>query len=214
MNQKIFNVLMFATGAAIGSLVTWKVVKTRYERIAQEEIDSVKETWARLEKTNRKDNAPYEYDDEDEQEDTEDEDDYDEEFEPSVLIDYASLAGKYKQSSDVTVENDEKGEGEYEVPYINGPYVIAPEDFGDGKYDHELHCLTYYADDVLADDWWVKLDIDETIGEDSLKHFGEYTEDIVHVRNERLNADYEVVRDCRTYAEVTASNPLSPVYED
>ena len=43
MKCKFINVLVFAAGAAIGSAVTWKVVKTKYERFAQEEIESVKE---------------------------------------------------------------------------------------------------------------------------------------------------------------------------
>ena len=46
MNRKIINVIMFAAGAAIGSAVTWKVVKDRYEKIVQEEIKSVKEVFS------------------------------------------------------------------------------------------------------------------------------------------------------------------------
>ena len=41
MNHKVANVLAFVAGAVIGSAITWKFVKTKYERIAQEEIDSV-----------------------------------------------------------------------------------------------------------------------------------------------------------------------------
>ena len=33
MNTKMINVMMFAAGAIIGSLATWKYVKTKYERI-------------------------------------------------------------------------------------------------------------------------------------------------------------------------------------
>ena len=44
MNCGILNkILIFSVGAAIGSVITWKLVKTKYERIAQEEIDSGKE---------------------------------------------------------------------------------------------------------------------------------------------------------------------------
>ena len=41
------NVLIFAAGAAIGSAVTWKLIKTKYEQIANEEIESVKEFFGR-----------------------------------------------------------------------------------------------------------------------------------------------------------------------
>ena len=45
MNSTLSKVLIFAAGAAIGSAVTWKLIKEKYERIAQEEIDSVKEVF-------------------------------------------------------------------------------------------------------------------------------------------------------------------------
>ena len=48
MNSKITNVLFFAAGAAIGSVATWKILKNRYERIVQEEIDSVKNAFNEL----------------------------------------------------------------------------------------------------------------------------------------------------------------------
>lgn len=196
MRNTMINVLVFAAGAAIGSLVTWKFVKTRYERIAQEEIDSVKETWARLSQEESNDSACQES----------------KETDSNIVTDearqYENIARRYAPSSD----NDGEGGGDDEVAYINGPYVITPDDFGDGNFDHDLYCLTYYSDGVLADDWYIKHDIDESIGEDALKHFGDYTEDVVHVRNERLRRDYEVVKDCRTYKEVVAANPLAHMH--
>lgn len=45
MSNALSNLIIFATGAAIGSVVTWKLIKTKYEQIAQEEIDSVKEVF-------------------------------------------------------------------------------------------------------------------------------------------------------------------------
>lgn len=205
MNQKIINTIMFATGAAIGSLVTWKVVKAKYDRIVQEEIDSFKETYAAcMGRQARKVNScEGEWDDfEEEDEDPEDDD--------SDIFDYHRLSSKY-QGTGEEAEDGEEGGGD-DVPYINGPYVISPDDFADGNYDFDCYSLTYYADGVLADDWGVKLDIDETIGDDALNHFDEYTEDVVHVRNERTRADYEVARDPRKYADAVNDNPLMRTY--
>ena len=56
MSKSILSkVFIFAVGAAIGSAVTWKLVKTKYEKIANEEIESVKEIYGakRVEKTNK-----------------------------------------------------------------------------------------------------------------------------------------------------------------
>jgi len=47
MNNTIKNVAIFGAGAALGSLVTMKVLQEKYAQIAQEEIDSVKEVFRR-----------------------------------------------------------------------------------------------------------------------------------------------------------------------
>ena len=201
MKNTVTSLLLFTAGAAVGSLVTWKFLKTKYERIAQEEIDSVKEMWGTFDR---------EDDDEDEYIETEDdEDDWDE----TVVQDYAAITRRYSGASDNKSDNDKEGEGDGDgFPYINGPYVISPDEFGDGNFGHALHCITYYADGVLADDWWVELDIEETIGEEAIEAFGKYVDDVVHVRNERLQADYEVTRDPRRYEDVLANDPLVQMY--
>lgn len=212
MNKKIFNVFLFAAGAVVGSAVTWKVVKTKYERIIQEEIDSFKETYTSCMRRNVNDDVS---DSDITENDLNDEDEVleDDVFTESDVIDYHALANKYRQSDDEP-ENDTEGGGDEGVPYINGPYVIDPSDFGDGNYDHDCHCISYYADGILADDWGVKLDIEDTIGLDAIDHFGDFAEDIVHVRNERLKADYEVARDPRNYADVVMNDPQMRMYAD
>lgn len=210
MKKTFFNVLIFTTGAAIGSMVTWKILKDKYERIVQEEIDSVKETWARM-----NDDSTGDADDEPEtqaDENTNDAEENDDEWSEQVMTDYSALTRKYNRS--LLEETDEEGGRGEEVPHLEGPKVIKPEDYGDGNFDHDLYCITYYADGVLADDWWTKLNIDKTIGRDALNHFGDYVDDVVHVRNERIKADYEVTLDPRRYADVVANNPLAPTYAD
>ena len=63
-------------------------------------------------------------------------------------------------------------------------------------------CLTYYeGDDTLVEDMSGEiLDIDETIGSAALGRFGEHKVNTVFVRNERLGADYEVVRENASYS--------------
>lgn len=46
------KLVIFTLGAAIGSVITWSVLKTKYEQLAQEEIDSVKETFSKRAKYN------------------------------------------------------------------------------------------------------------------------------------------------------------------
>ena len=47
MNNTATAIFTFIIGASIGSFVTWRLVKKKYEQIAQEEIDSVKEVFSR-----------------------------------------------------------------------------------------------------------------------------------------------------------------------
>ena len=44
-------------------------------------------------------------------------------------------------------------------------------------------------------------DIEETVGIDSLTHFGEYEDDSVFVRNDERKCDYEILLDDRDYED-------------
>ena len=50
MNSKLSALLGFATGVTAGGAVVWYYAKEKYARIAQVEIDSVKEVYAKREK--------------------------------------------------------------------------------------------------------------------------------------------------------------------
>ena len=225
MNKTLCNVLLVTVGAAIGSLVTWKVVKTKYEQIAQEEIDSVKEEYKRVMDLQRKEVDLYrnkqtaiQNESEEPSEEQNDEyypDDDERDFTASEKeqVEYYKLTSRYRKTEEpdddkINKEGDE--EEEDLVQYVNGPYVISPEEFGD-EPSFSTQPLDYFADGVLADGWGIELDLDETIGEDAIDHFGDYVDDIVYVRNERTEIDYEVTRDPRTYAEAARTNP-NPYY--
>lgn len=86
------------------------------------------------------------------------------------------------------------------------PYVIPPSEFGENGYN--TVSLTYYSDGLLADDMDELIEnIDETVGVDSLNHFGEYEDDSVFVRNDRLKIDYEILLDNRKLIDVRRNSP-------
>lgn len=220
---------LFTAGAAIGSVVTWKLVKTKYEQIAQEEIDSVKEEYASLMKSMRdklKNSTvnPDESTETDENADGDypDDDDRDLASHEQEMVEYYKLISKYCNNNNEKVseennENNEEGgkrdedEDDLGFPYIKGPYVISANDFNSSPPGYNAQSLDYFADGVLADGWGVILDIEETIGEESLEHFGDEQDDILYVRNERNEIDYEIARDPRTYDEARRLNP-NPYY--
>lgn len=185
MNNKIINVLMFATGAAVGSVVTWKVLKTKYEQIAQEEINSVKEVYS----VRREESEVIEDNSDDEEGDTR------VTKEKPSLSEYAAKLEEYKYA------HEEAKKGESEQMSFDKPYVISPDEFDENGYETET--LYYYTDGVLADELDnVIEDADELIGLDSLNTFGQYEDDSVFVRNDELETDYEILKDCRKYSDV------------
>jgi len=79
---------------------------------------------------------------------------------------------------------------------VGYPYLIEPDDFGDMD-GYSVVSMSYYNNGILVEDMTqVRADIEETIGTESLKHFGDpsygYEEGIIYVRNERFKTDFEV----------------------
>lgn len=193
--SKTTNFMLFIFGAAVGSVATWTYAKKKYERIAQEEIDSVKEVFARREKVTVK-AVDKEESQVEEPVDT-DCDDYKEKIEESGYTTYPG--GR----SEFTPPDDEDKE------YFVQAYVISPDEFGEND-DYEKFSLTYYADQVLADDNDdIIEDIEATVSYEALTHFGEYEDDSVFVRNDIRRCDYEILLDHRKYSDVAKTKPHS-----
>lgn len=190
------NLLCFVTGAAIGSIVTWKLIEKKYKDLADEEIESVIETFK-----NRKPRI------------TKDE----------VKETVEKVINKCKESKEtvediVTAEGysikneeeiDEDDESNYTVDVDPGieviaPYVITPEQFGEYS-EYGTKTLTYYADNVLTDEIDNPITSEEMetmIGPDALDHFGEYEDDSVYVRDENNEIDYEILRSEKMFSEI------------
>ena len=183
--NKLSYLLVFAAGALIGSAATWYFVKDKYEKLAQEEIDSVKETFKKS------------YEDQEVK--------HEEEIHKVENKYYNALAQDYnyekKSRPETILEEDE----EEEVRKMDEPYVIKPYEFGD-YIDYEQISLLYFADGVLADEDTLDVidDVDETVGEYFADHFGEYEEDSVYVRNDAKRCEYEILKDERQYKDVAS----------
>lgn len=195
MSSKGMAFLAFIVGAGMGSVCTWKLLKRKYELIAQEEIDSVKAAYATREigkgfVEGFRDGLKVAED-----RTQKDEDDVD-------FKKYASIIQKEGYTDYSRSVEEKKGEA-----FVEKPYVISPEEFGEFE-EYEKISLTYYADKVLADENDEEVDdVDEIVGEESLNHFGEYEDDSVFVRNDRLKCDYEILLDQRNYSDVAKTRP-------
>lgn len=191
MNSRANLITGFFLGAAAGSLVAWKVLKTKYEQLAQREIDSykeaVKERGMHIMRSTGAEEVKILTTLEDQPMDT----DTEEKDELTGILD------TYRS-------NDRRGEVKKEV---SKPYIITNEDFDDHADDYDCQSLTYYACGTLTDEWdHVIKNVDDIVGEGTLDHFETSKVDSIYVRNDELRCDYEILRDMQTFAEAMGAD--------
>ena len=195
MNNALKNLFIFAVGAAAGAVATWKLLNDKYEKLYHEEVEAYKEYHKE-----KSDKATAEPKPEPEPEVKKEEHIHKVDQDPIMnkLRDTIERAG-YTDYSTTKVKNESE---EKDIR----PYVIRPEELGD-QIGYDVIELTYYADGVVAEEDDVMDDVDEVIGIDSLGHFGQFEEDAVCVRNDRLKCDYQILLDERKYSDVIDKEP-------
>ena len=124
MNRDMLvKAFIFAAGSAIGSVVTWKVIKTKYEQISNEEIESVREEYQRLTKIMRmeidacrkataahtKDDDAVDEDDASDEADADYPDDDDRDFteKEKEQVEYYKITSRYRGSYEESNENND-----------------------------------------------------------------------------------------------------------
>lgn len=180
----------FVAGAVIGSVATWYVTKTKYEQIAREEIEEIREFYSEKnpgkEKPEKKTETHPNV-----------------EREKPDLMEYAAKLQKegYTDYSDIKKKESKV------VDDKDRPYVISPEEFGEIEGYSQLS-LSFYADQILADDNDdIVENVEECVGFDSLSHFGEYEDDSVFVRNDKFKCDYEILLVQEKYSDLLKRKP-------
>ena len=184
MNRTISYILTFSAGVAIGVAASWKAFKTYYEKIVQEEIDSIYDSLS--------------------SNSTEPEEQKDEIIVNEVIEEkknYAEvLSSEGYAGKEITDE---------EVSDVR-PKVISDSEFAAlDETEYDIITLTYYSDGILSDDRDdIIYDIDDIIGEDSLEAFNDVDEggnpvDTIYVVNDEMGTAYEILRDNRAYESVS-----------
>jgi hypothetical protein len=251
--QVLIGVGLFVAGAGIGSVVTSHILKKKFKDLADEEIESVRKSYAKasMPKPDLSDIRRSEDLGEKAEVLTEDE---------AIIFNQGYRSSDYKTDSEsfranhgrvpttyeliqmgkgVPVEkavrnnfdHDDSGlvegnifdtpqpdpEDLVELPEStlnddepvhnqDRPYVIEAAEWYLNETNYDQITLTFWADDeVLIDDSKrVITDVDSVVGATNLHRFGFKSEDpeIVYVRNERLEVDYEITKDDRSYSEV------------
>ena len=193
MNRKLSNVLLFTAGVAVGSLVTWRYFKSKYEVVEDEIEEKTEETEGETE--------------------TEDEDPEVSESKMSYkkppLKEYVKMVedNGYVPKTHMEEVKEEIANGEWDDKDVYEPFIIRPEEYGE-IHAYETLSLNYYADGVLTDELDNPIeDVESLVPADFADHFGEYEDDVVHVRNDNLECDYEILRDLRKFTDVVGEYP-------
>ena len=194
IGENIKNVLLFTAGLVMGSVVTWKMTKDKYEQWANDEIRMMREYY------NQKEEEYYEEEDLDE-EPIEAEVRTERSTKPD-LTEYTSRLNEsgYTDYSEISKKDEEE---DNESDMEEKPYVISPEEFGDFD-DYETIELTYYKNGYVTDDQDILMsndEVEEAIGWNNITRMGEYEEDVLHVRNEKRKTDYEILQVFDDYRE-------------
>lgn len=194
--NKLGGLLLFTLGAAVGAAASMNYFKKKYEAIAQEEIYAVREFYTKKKMENDAEDMKDEEHEESEEFEEENEIDEERETRNKEFYNYAATI------KDLRYTNEERKKAGPK------PYVISPDEFGMSDEDYTCISLSYYEDQVLADDAdHIVEDVENVVGFESLTHFGEYEDDCVYVRNDRRKCDYEILLRQEKYTDVLKRKP-------
>lgn len=100
--SKGYIVLAFTLGAAAGSFVTWKIVKTKYEEIARQEVEEVRAVYEKKKKA--------------------------EQEEKKTKKEYDELINKYAPVPEAFTTEGKEGPNEMDEPYVISPAEFGDQD--------------------------------------------------------------------------------------
>lgn len=208
-NETLTRVGLSFAAFAAGVITASLVVRARYETILSQEIESVKNTFARAAEQKEKDvviedAAPYISDSQNV---------------PDADVSSLVVGMKYGDDNPPQRVSYSKTEIEIEEAMIEaedswftradgdeeGPYVISHTEFIETHPEWDKITLSYFAeDDTLIDDQETILpDNDYVIGEKAYLYFGKRSGDpnVVYIRNPEIDSDFEVLLDRRSIAQ-------------
>lgn len=193
MKKEFTYFVIFAIGTVVGSVASMKYFKTKYEHIADEEIESVKKSITQLIKNSDILNKKTDSNPKNNSNGASDNTKGKETLNKVVnKLDYTSFSKSVSQEE----AKDDKPEGDL-------PYIIPPEQVGED--DYECNTYTLYSDGVLTDelnDVVEEEDLAYLIGSrDVFKHIDDYGNGAVYVRNDFLGTDFEIIRCLEAYNE-------------
>lgn len=216
--------LIATGGLTIGALGAWLIVKDYYKKQTKEEIQAVREYYKGVVAANES----YERDLREYEAQVRDLDyaKAEETREPEEDLEELRVIGEVTEIEEdeggITVNGrlydaDEPGEEDARTKRdTSRPYIISAEEYDENHYGHHQTELTYWEEDgVLTEpNEMIVTDTDGTVGDDNLNSFGDDPSDpdVIYVRNEKRDIDFEITRDRRSYEETVVGFKHSEDY--
>lgn len=174
MNSLLKAGIIFFVGGGVGALTAWKITSMKYEKLIDEEVASVKETYCKR-VTDAKN---------DETNDIKKSIDYPEEY-VTFVKDYSSVKE--------TVEESTPSED-------NDIYIITEEQFTDTMKFYDKTSIIRYADGVWTDEEDCPIEGEVCVGQ-LFDEVADGFDGVEYVRNEAMSTDYEVIFSAELYGE-------------
>lgn len=205
MSKTIEYLLIFSAGVAAGVLGARGYFKEKYETLAKEEIDSVKEVYGRRNLRKSRDIS-------------EKKDEKPEKVVETVpprermMVDFGySAASKDADNTDYrkfyeqdtnNVDLEEEMAKKESPKENNTPYLISEDDYSDTEISYDkMSCTFYVPDQVLVDDLSREVVEQYVIGPENFEFLVKTNERMVYIRNDELACDLEISRDQNSIEE-------------
>lgn len=197
--KAIKGIFIFAIGALSGTFVGAQIAKKKYEEIANEEIEEIRDYYRKI----NKELADQLVDKTAEPEKVEEAKEVEEIVEERKQYENIIKRGNY-----MAVDEEEQNN------VCDEAYPIDPSEFGnEGKNATET--LTYFADGVLVNEVdEVVEDPDLVVGRHHIDIFNEFPDaTCVYVRNDLDGMDYEIIKDDWCWSDFNEKGYAPPIEE-
>jgi hypothetical protein len=199
-----------ALGFAVGFRIAERRLKTKYEKISEEEISRMREHYVQKAVAAQR-KPPVDQiivEERDETRFTKAEWQAIDEVNAQYPAEEEEESTVVQETTQVNVfKADEEWNYPYEIAHRTKhvPYIIHIDEFRENAPEHDQTTYTYYEeDDVMADTRDTTVDdMDAVIGLGNLGRWGHGSQDpnVVYVRNEELGLDVEIVRDPGSHSD-------------
>lgn len=196
--MKLRDVIIFVAGAAVGGAVAAKLVSKKYERIIDEEIDSVKEAF-KEQKNAIIDEYEKKLENNEASEIEADSTKPERIYTREELLEQLNKISYDNGYTPVDMDLPENVKPKKYLDSSDRPYTIYPVDVGELP-GYRVMSVTLYSngvatelvdtgDDCVEEPFY---DIDEILGEENFARIGEIEPNMVYIRNDMYKTDYVV----------------------